>query len=56
MISPLTQIIQMNADAVIFDKAVDSGMFSATLVITFTFLVISLLIVRKFNKRIAELI
>ena len=56
MISPLTQIIQMNADAVIFDKAVDSGMFSATLVITFTILVISLLIVRKFHKRIAELI
>ena len=56
MISPLTQIIQMNADAVIFGKAVDSGMFSATLVITFTFLVISLLIVRKFHTRIAELI
>ena len=54
MLSPLTQLIQMNVDAVFFGKTVNTGMLIATLAITFIFLVISLLIIRKFHSRIAE--
>ena len=54
MVSPLTQLIQMSADAVIFGKTINPGMLTATLGMTIGFLVISLLIVRKFHTRIAE--
>ena len=54
MLSPLTQLIQMNGDAVFFGKTINSGMLTATLGMTVGFLVISLLIVRKFHTRIAE--
>ena len=52
MLSPLTQLIQMSADAVIFGKTINTGMLTATLGMTISFLVISLLIVRKFHTRI----
>ena len=54
ILSPLTQLIQMNADAVFFGKAINTGMLIATLGLTISFLIISLLIVRKFHTRIAE--
>ena len=54
MLSPLTQLIQMSADAVIFGKTINSAMLTATLGMTISFLVISLLIIRKFHSRIAE--
>ena len=54
ILSPLTQLIQMNADAVFFGKLINSGMLIATLGLTISFLIISLLIVRKFHTRIAE--
>ncbi len=54
MLSPLTQLIQMSADAFIFGKTINPGMLIATLGMTIVFLVISLLIVRKFHTRIAE--
>ena len=54
MLSPLTQLIQMNVDAVFFGKTINSGMLTATLGMTIGFLIISLLIVRKFHTRIAE--
>ena len=54
ILSPLTQLIQMNADAVFFGKAINTGMLIATLSLTISFFIISLLIVRKFHTRIAE--
>ena len=54
ILSPLTQLIQMNADAVFFGKLINTGMLIATLGLTISFLIISLLIVRKFHTRIAE--
>ena len=54
MLSPLAQLIQMNADAVFFGKTINFGMLTATLVMTVSFLVISILIVWKFHTRIAE--
>ena len=54
MLSPLTQLIQMSADAVIFGKTINSAMLTATLGMTIGFLVNSLLIIRKFHTRIAE--
>ena len=54
MLSPLAQLIQMNADAVFFGRTINFGMLTATLVMTVSFLVISILIVWKFHTRIAE--
>ena len=54
LFSPLTQLIQMNVDAVFFGKTINLGMLAATLVMTVSFLVISILIVWKFHTRIAE--
>ena len=54
MLSPLTQLIQMNAEAVFFGKTINTGILIATLCMTVSFLIISLLIVRKFHTRIAE--
>jgi len=54
MLSPLTQLIQMSADAFIFGKTINPRMLIATLGMTIVFLVISLLIIRKFHTRIAE--
>jgi len=54
ILSPLTQLIQMNADAVFFGKAINTGMLIATLGLAISFFIISLLIVRKFHTRIAE--
>ena len=54
MLSPLTQLIQMNVDAVFFGKAISTSMLLATIGMTIFFLIISLLIVRKFHSRIAE--
>ena len=44
----------MNVDAVFFGKTINLGMLAATLVMTVSFLVISILIVWKFHTRIAE--
>ena len=54
ILSPLTQLIQMNADAFVFGKAINPKMLAATLGMTIVFLLISLLIIRKFHTRIAE--
>jgi lipopolysaccharide transport system permease protein len=54
MLSPLTQLIQMSADAFIFGKIINLGMLTATIGMTIIFLLISLLIIRKFHTRIAE--
>lgn len=54
MLSPLTQLIQMIADAVFFGKIINIGMLISTVCMTVIFLIISLLIVRKFHTRIAE--
>jgi lipopolysaccharide transport system permease protein len=54
IISPLTQLIQMNADAFIFGKTINPKMLTATLGMTIVFLLISLWIIRKFHTRIAE--
>tara|TARA_B100000945_G_scaffold316225_1_gene316747 strand:- start:619 stop:1179 length:561 start_codon:yes stop_codon:yes gene_type:complete len=54
MLSPLTQLIQMNAEAVFFGKIINTGILIATLCMTVIFIIISLMIVRKFHTRIAE--
>jgi len=54
MLSPLTQLIQMNVDAVFFGKTINTAMLTTTLGMSVCFLIISLLIVRKFHTRIAE--
>ena len=54
IISPLTQLIQMNADAFIFGKTINPKMLTAILGMTIVFMLISLLIIRKFHTRIAE--
>ena len=54
ILSPLTQLVQMNVDAVFFGKTVNTSMLIATLSMTIFFLTISLLIIRKFHSRIAE--
>ena len=54
MLSPLTQLIQMNVDAVFFGKTINTSMLAATLSMTIIFMIISLFIIRKFHTRIAE--
>ena len=54
ILSPLTQLVQMNVDAVFFGKTINTSMLIATFGMTIFFLIISLLIIRKFHSRIAE--
>ena len=54
MFSPITLIMQMNADALIFGKLIDVRMLLYVLLLTGIFFMLSLMIARKFHTRIAE--